>query len=172
MTKPNPSLTRLSDRELLTRVRDAAQQERRVTAALIALLAELDARRLYLGEGCSSLFTYCTQVLHLSEHAAYNRIEAARAARRFPVILDLIESAAVTLTTVRHRAASDEWQSLRRARTRAAQKEARDRVAHRDAQPTAGWSVDRAQAADTCNADNRGRSSATIDGGWYRGANG
>jgi hypothetical protein len=35
---------------------------------LLALLMELDARRLYLGEGCSSLFTYCTQVLHLSEH--------------------------------------------------------------------------------------------------------
>ena len=43
---------------------------------------ELDARRLYLREGCSSLFTYCTQVLHLAEGSAYNRIEAARAARR------------------------------------------------------------------------------------------
>jgi hypothetical protein len=62
---------------------------------------ELDARRLYVSEGCSSLFTYCTQVLHLSEHAAYNRIDTARAARRFPIILDLVGSAAVTLTTVR-----------------------------------------------------------------------
>jgi hypothetical protein len=33
------------------------------------------------------MFTYCTQILHLAEHAAYNRIEAARAARRFPLIL-------------------------------------------------------------------------------------
>jgi hypothetical protein len=62
---------------------------------------ELDSRRLYLGEGFSSLFTYCTHVLHLSEHAAYNRIEAARAARRFPVILELIAESAVTLTSVR-----------------------------------------------------------------------
>ena len=68
---------------------------------LIALLGELDARRLYLGEGFSSLFTYCTQALHLSEHATYNRIEAARAARRFPMILDLLEAGSVTLTTVR-----------------------------------------------------------------------
>jgi hypothetical protein len=30
---------------------------------------------------------YCTQVLHLAERAAYNRIEAARAARRFPPIM-------------------------------------------------------------------------------------
>jgi len=91
----------LSDQELLGRVREAVTDERRATAGLIALLAEVDARRLYLGEGCSSLFTYCTQVLHLSEHAAYNRIETARAARRFPVLLELVESAAVTLTTVR-----------------------------------------------------------------------
>lgn len=94
-------LAELSDCEVLARVHAAARDERFATAQLIALLMELDARRLYLGEGCSSLFTYCTQLLHLSEHAAYNRIETARAARRFPVILELVESAAVTLTTIR-----------------------------------------------------------------------
>jgi hypothetical protein len=61
----------------------------------------LDARRLYLGEGCSSLFTYCTRVLHLSEGGTYNRIETARAARRFPLILALLEEGAVTMTAVR-----------------------------------------------------------------------
>ena len=91
------ALADLSDREVLAGVRDAAQDERAASARLIALLMELDGRRLYLGEGCSSLFTYCTQVLHLSEHAAYNRIETARAARRFPLILGLVESAAVTV---------------------------------------------------------------------------
>jgi hypothetical protein len=40
-------------------------------------------------------------VLHLSEHAAYNRIETARAARRFPIILELFETGALTLTSVR-----------------------------------------------------------------------
>ena len=101
MTNISAVLGQLSDRDVLTRVHDAVRDERVATARLIALLMELDARRLYLSEGCSSLFTYCTQVLHLSEHAAYNRIETARAARRFPVILELVESAAVTLTTVR-----------------------------------------------------------------------
>ena len=101
MTNVSTVLGEMSDREVLARVRDAVRDERVATARLIALLMELDARRLYLGEGCSSLFTYCTRILHLSEHAAYNRIETARAARRFPVILDLVESAAVTLTTVR-----------------------------------------------------------------------
>jgi hypothetical protein len=95
------SFAQLTDRELLASIHAAANHERAATARLIALLGELDTRRLYLGEGCSSLFTYCTQVLHLSEHAAYNRIETARAARRFPVIFELIEVGAITLTSVR-----------------------------------------------------------------------
>jgi 5-methylcytosine-specific restriction endonuclease McrA len=90
----------LSDAALLARVKTLAEQERLVTADLIASLAELDARRLYLGAGCSSLFTYCTEVLHLSEHAAYGRIEAARASQRFPLILGHLAEGAITLTTV------------------------------------------------------------------------
>ena len=101
MTNIPAAPTELSDRDLLARIHDAVRDERAATARLIELLMELDARRLYLGEGCSSLFTYCTQMLHLSEHAAYNRIETARAARRFPMIFDLVESGAVTLTTIR-----------------------------------------------------------------------
>jgi len=65
---------------------------------LLALLGELDERRLYLGEGCSSLFTYCTQILHLSEHAAYHRIEVARLARQFPVVLEILARGELTLT--------------------------------------------------------------------------
>ena len=69
--------------------------------ALIRSLVEFDARRLYLREGCSSLFTYCTHVLHLSEGSAYNRIETARAARRYPKVLDALERGDLTLTAVR-----------------------------------------------------------------------
>ena len=47
----------LSDEQLLLELRRLAGQERQATARLIAALGELDARRLYLGEGCSSLFT-------------------------------------------------------------------------------------------------------------------
>lgn len=90
----------LSDPELIAEVKRRAGRERGATVALIASLMELDARRLYLGEGCSSLFTYCTQILHLSEHAAYARIEAARVARRFPVILEMLAGGSLTLTSV------------------------------------------------------------------------
>ena len=91
---------RLSDHELLDATERTATDERLLTAELLALLGEVDARRLYLGQSCASLFTYCTQVLHFSEHAAYHRIEAARAAWQFPVILDMVAEGALTLTTV------------------------------------------------------------------------
>ena len=90
----------LSDAALLIEVKRLATCERQATARLIAALGELDARRLYLGEGCSSLFTYCTQVLHLSEHAAYGRIEAARAARKWPIILALLADGSAHLTAI------------------------------------------------------------------------
>jgi len=93
-------VTQLSNDELLARVRLLAEREREATASLIAHLAELDHRRLYLAEGYSSLFSYCTEVLHLSEPAAYRRIKAARILRRFPAILELLEQGSINLTTV------------------------------------------------------------------------
>ena len=45
----------LSDAALLAEVKVATAREREATVRLIALLAQMDARRLYLGEGCSSL---------------------------------------------------------------------------------------------------------------------
>ena len=95
------SFTHLTDQELLEETSRLARYEREATVPLIASLMELDQRRLYLGAGCSSLFTYCTGVLHLSEHAAYGRIAAARAAREFPGILGLLSGGAITLTAVR-----------------------------------------------------------------------
>ncbi|MGQ0550633.1 MAG: hypothetical protein ACT4PY_13300, partial [Armatimonadota bacterium] len=94
-------VARLSDPDLLAQVRDLAQREREATVALIVHLAELDERGLYLAEGYPSLYKYCTDVLHLSEHAAYNRIETARAVRHFPVLLEHLAAGWVTLSAVR-----------------------------------------------------------------------
>ena len=91
----------LSDDELVAKVASLAGREREATADLIAHLAERDARRLYLGNGFSSLFTYCVEVLRLSEAEAYNRIEVARAARMFPVVLDRLAEGSLNITTVR-----------------------------------------------------------------------
>jgi hypothetical protein len=94
------SIQHLSDEQLLDDLQTTATLERGATAQLIALLAEMDARQLYLAQGYSSLFTYCTRCLRLSEHAAYGRIEAARATRRYPLILDWLTDGSLTLTSV------------------------------------------------------------------------
>jgi hypothetical protein len=91
----------LSDKELIAEASRLAARERQATAALIRCLMEVDARRLYLGEGCSSLFTFCTHALHLSEHAALGRIEVARAARRLPALLVHLEEGSLTVTNAR-----------------------------------------------------------------------
>jgi len=94
--------SRLSDQDLLARVSVLAGNERDASVELVAHLAALDARpALYAAHGYGSLFTYCTEVLRLSEDATCNRIQAARACRDFPVILDLLASGAMSLTSVR-----------------------------------------------------------------------
>lgn len=98
--KTNPSCTTLSDADLLAEAERLVQCERNATVHLIASLAEIDRRRLYLPQGFSSLFTFCTQELHLAEGAAYRRIEAARASRRFPVLLEKLEDGSLTLATL------------------------------------------------------------------------
>jgi hypothetical protein len=95
----------LSNDDLRAEATKLAQLERQATAALIRCLMEVDARRLYLADGYSSLFTFCTQVLYLSEHAALGRIEVARAARRLPALLSHLEEGAITVTNARMLAA-------------------------------------------------------------------
>ena len=92
----------LSDHDLLARIGVLVGREREATVELVAHLAVLDARpAVFAARGYGSLFTYCTEVLRLSEDATCNRIQAARAGRDFPVILDLLASGAMSLTSVR-----------------------------------------------------------------------
>lgn len=96
-TCPDPA--RLTDAALLDEAKRLAAAERAATVELIRALREVDSRRLYLSQGYSCMFYYCTQALRLSEQAAYRRIEVARASRVFPTLLDALDSGALTLTT-------------------------------------------------------------------------
>lgn len=95
-----PSFATLSDSDLRAALAQSAASERAATARLIAVLAEYDHRRLYLGDGFTSLFQFCVAGLHLSESAAFTRIQAARASRKWPVVLQALLDGSVTLTTV------------------------------------------------------------------------
>ncbi len=64
-------------------------------------LGEIDERRLYLDRAFSSMFAFCVGELGFSEDATCNRINVARAARRLPVILEVVRSGRVHLTGLR-----------------------------------------------------------------------
>lgn len=95
-----PSFVHLSDSDLLVTLKQLVESERTATATVVAAIAEVESRRLFLGEGCPSLFVYCTRMLHLSEPAAYARIAAARAGLRFPIILELLARGDLSLTAI------------------------------------------------------------------------
>jgi len=142
MTIATPS--HLSDTALIAEVTRCARDERHATAQLVAHLAELDARRLYLGAGKSSLFTYCRDVLGLSDDAAYNRVEAARACRLFPEILERLVDGSLTVTSVRllgrHLTAGNHHELLAAASCRS-KREVEELIAGRFPKPDAPSSV-------------------------------
>jgi len=89
-----------SDQELLDGVFAAITRDFEDVALVVAHIAEMDTRKLFAGEGCSSLKNYCTEVLHLTEDQAYSRIAVARVAQKFPVVLDMLADGLVHLTAV------------------------------------------------------------------------
>src|ERR687898_120416 len=94
------SLAHLPDPDLLAHLAALVAADQQTTAALLAHLAEVDARALYLPAACASMHVYCVRVLHLSEDAAYKRIRAARVARRFPAIFAAVADGRLHLAAV------------------------------------------------------------------------
>src|SRR5258706_1100744 len=94
------SLTHLSDEALRRELSGSVWRERGATAELLAHIAEFDARRLYLPAAYPSMFAYCIGELHLSEDAAAKRIQAARIARKCPVVFAALAEGRVHLSGV------------------------------------------------------------------------
>lgn len=95
------NLKHLSDEALIEATHRAARKSNGATATLLAHLAELDRRKLYLAKAKPSMFQYVVDVLGLSESAAYMRINAARAARKCPEIFEMVASGALHLTAIK-----------------------------------------------------------------------
>ena len=93
-----PSLSSLSDAEVLARVPALVQAERLARADVIEHLMEVERRRLYLDQACSSLYVYCCERLGYSEDAALKRARVARLVLRLPRALDELQSGAIHLT--------------------------------------------------------------------------
>jgi 5-methylcytosine-specific restriction endonuclease McrA len=94
------SLTHLSDAALLRDLAALIAHDRVTTAAVLAHIAEVDARRLYAPAGYPSMHAYCVGELRLSEDAASKRIQAARAARQFPALFAAVAEGRLYLAAV------------------------------------------------------------------------
>jgi hypothetical protein len=90
----------MSNDEVLAALKSFVGEGNRIAATVIAILAEVEERRMHLELACSSMFVFCVKKLGFSEGEAFRRIAAARLVRRFPAILDAIASGRVHLSSV------------------------------------------------------------------------
>ena len=92
------ALSLISNAELLALMPRLVLAERASSADVIEHLVEIDRRRLYLDQACSSLSSYCCERLKYSEDEASKRVRVARLAGRFPQVLDELRGGAIHLT--------------------------------------------------------------------------
>jgi hypothetical protein len=94
------AFSHLGNQALLRRLEEELAHQHLSTATLLALIAEVDERLLYLPAGYPSMYSYCVHELRLSREAALKRIHAARAARQFEGVLDAVAEGRLHLTGV------------------------------------------------------------------------
>jgi hypothetical protein len=101
MIDTNPAISVMNDDDLLACTRELVRKSRATEVELLLHLAEIDERRLYAEHAYSSMHVFCVRELGFSDDAAYNRIGVARAARRWPAILEALGSGEVHLAGLR-----------------------------------------------------------------------
>jgi hypothetical protein len=77
-------LSGVGNDQLLAELSVLVRRENDLMSDLLAHLAELDERRLYLDLGFASLFAYCTEALGFCKSSAGRRIAVARVCRKYP----------------------------------------------------------------------------------------
>ena len=85
----------LSNAELLGRLPLLVRAEQEATADVIEHLLEVERRRLYLEQACSSLNKYCEERLGYAEDAASKRARVAKLALVFSRTLEELRSGAI-----------------------------------------------------------------------------
>ncbi len=101
MSKGLEVLGKLSDEGLLGRVGELVDLERRTTANLVVLLAEVEARELHLRDGSPSLFEWCRTRWGFGEDKAYNYVKAVGWVRRWPQMGAMLADGRLSLSGVR-----------------------------------------------------------------------
>src|SRR5262245_5517740 len=97
---PSYSYSHLADQPLVQPLRAVAAQGHENTAECIALIAEVDARQLYLPAGYPSMLAFCVGELRFSRDAARKRIHAAHAAVKVPAVFTAVAGGRLDLSAV------------------------------------------------------------------------
>jgi hypothetical protein len=90
----------LSDKELISGLRNKVVEERKNMTEVLEFLREVDRRRLYAEWSCSSLWEFCTKELKYSSGATSRRIAAMRLLRDLPELKDDLESGKQNLSSL------------------------------------------------------------------------
>src|SRR5690349_20780102 len=94
------TLAHLSNDEILAQLTSIRSEGNRLLARLIAVLIEVEDRRIHLELAYSSMFDFCMRKLGMSEGEAFRRLTAARLAKRFPQLLERIERGELHLSAL------------------------------------------------------------------------
>ncbi len=96
-TKMKTVLAGLSNVEIIQRGDRAIRNEHELTVVLLECLNEIERRSIYLKEGHSSLFAFCTCRWRYSPSKAGRYIAAARCIEKFPAARSLLAGRKITM---------------------------------------------------------------------------
>ncbi len=88
--KKEQTLAALSNEQLIRKGDRAVWNRHELAIEILDCLIEIERRSLYLKEGYSSLFEYCTRRWHYSSPKAGRTIAVARCAKKFPGVRSLL----------------------------------------------------------------------------------
>ncbi len=91
-------LSKKKNHELLAELKDLTRQERLIVTRVLLYLQEVEKRKLFLEEGYSSLFAFCTEFLLYTPAEAQVRIEAMRLGKEIPEVFEKIKEGKVSLS--------------------------------------------------------------------------
>ncbi len=90
----------LSAPALQARLNVLLSRDRGNLAEILVCVGVIESRKHYVTAGYPTMHDYCVGIFHMSSDEAYKRVRAARAARRFPLILQAIADGRLHLTAV------------------------------------------------------------------------
>ncbi len=91
-------VTVASNDALILRLRQLLSREERIVVQFVLHLAEVYERRLHLGLGYGSLFTFCREHLRMSNGTAGRRADAAFLLIRFPLAAERLRDGRISLS--------------------------------------------------------------------------